>query len=57
MDIDEHIALRMARERIEEAVQAAEQRRALRNGRAHSSAGLRLGGALLRLGRWVKGHP
>jgi len=57
MDLDEQIALRMARERIEEAVHAAEQRRALRAGRARSSPRARLGSALVRLGHWMMGHP
>jgi len=57
MELDEHIALRMAQERIEAAVHAAEQRRALRSARAHSSARVRLGSALVRLGHRMMGHP
>lgn len=53
MDLDEQIALRMAQERIEEAVHAAEQRRALRSARARSSVRIRLGSALMRLGHWL----
>jgi len=57
MDIDEQIALRMARERIDEALRAAEQRRALRSGQARRSARVLLGSALVRLGHRMLGDP
>lgn len=57
MDLDEQIALRLAQERVEEALQTAEYRRALRSARAHSSARVRLGNALVRLGHWMMGEP
>jgi len=56
MDLDEQIALRMAQERIAEAVHAAEQRRAFRSARAHSSTRVRVGSALVRLGHWMMGQ-
>ena len=56
MEIDEQIALRMAQERIEDALRAAEQRRALRSARGRSSARVRLGSALVRLGHRMMGH-
>lgn len=56
MDIHEQLALRMAQERIEEAVRAAEQMRAVRSARARRSARVRLGSALVRLGHWMAGQ-
>jgi len=50
MELDEQIALRMAQARIEEAVRAAEQRRALRAASPGRSFRARLAGALARLG-------
>jgi hypothetical protein len=55
MDIFEQITLRMAKERIEDAVREAEQMRALHSARARHSAQVRLGSALARLGRWMAG--
>jgi hypothetical protein len=56
MDLNEQIAMRMAKERIEDAVRAAEQMRAIRLGRARRSARFRLGSALVRLGHWMLDH-
>jgi hypothetical protein len=56
MYMDEQIVLRMARERVEEAVRAAEQRRALRTGQARRSTRVRLGSALVRLGHRMLGQ-
>jgi len=55
MDLEEQVALRMAKERIEEAVRAAEQRRAIGFERAARPVRVRLGSALVRLGHWMKG--
>ena len=57
MHIHESVALRMAQERIEDAVRAAEQMRTIRSARAPRSARVRLGSALVRLGHWMIGHP
>ncbi len=57
MDIHEHIALRIAKERMEDAVRSAEQMRALRLARARTSARIRLGRALVQLGHWMLGQP
>jgi len=57
MDIHEHIALRIAKERLEDAVRSAEQMRALRLTRARTSARIRLGRVLVRLGHWMLGQP
>jgi hypothetical protein len=55
--IHEQIAMRMAQERMENAVRAAEQTRALRSARGRQLARVRLGSALVRLGQWMIGHP
>ncbi len=56
MDIQEQLALRMARERIEDAVCAAGQmRQSLRAG-ASVGAGP-AGEAMVRPGRWIAGQP
>lgn len=57
MYIHEQLALRMAQERIEDAVRAAEQMRAIHSARARQSARVRLGSALVRLGHWMMGLP
>jgi hypothetical protein len=57
MHIHEQVVLRMARDRMEDAVRAAEQVRAIRSAFAPRSARVRLGSALVRLGRWIIGHP
>jgi hypothetical protein len=57
MDIHEQLAFRMAKERVEDAVRAAEQMRAIRFARARRSARIRLGRAVVRLGHWTLGQP
>ena len=57
MHIHENVAFRMAQERIEDAVRAAEQMRAIRSARAPRSPRVRLGSALVRLGHWMMDHP
>jgi hypothetical protein len=57
MDIHEQVALRMAREWIEDAVRAAEAMPAIRSTRARQTARVRVGSALVRLGHWMMGHP
>jgi len=57
MDIQEEVALQIARDRIEDWVRAAEQMRAIRSGRLHQSARVRLGNALVRIGNWMIDHP
>jgi hypothetical protein len=56
MDINEQIALQMAKERMREAVRAAEQRRAIGFERAGRPVRVRLGGVLVRLGHWMMGQ-
>ena len=56
MDIYEQLAVRMAKERIEDAVREAERMRALRAACAQPSARVRLGSVLARLGRWLAGQ-
>jgi hypothetical protein len=56
MDIDEQVALRLAKERIEDAVRAAEQRRAIGLARAGRPARVRLRSVLVRLGQWMMGQ-
>ena len=56
MDLEEQVALRMAKERIEEAVRAAEQRRAIGFERAARPVRVRLGSVLVRLGHWMMGQ-
>jgi len=55
MFIHEQLLLQLAQERMAEAVQWAEQRRALRQSRP--SVRIRLGLALVRLGHWLAGQP
>jgi len=57
MHFHEEIVLRMAKERIEDAVRVAEETRATRCARERRSARFRLGGALVRLGHWMLGQP
>ncbi len=58
MYIQESAVLLMARERLEDAMHAAEQRRLLRLTRApRRPARVRLGTALVRLGHWIQGRP
>jgi hypothetical protein len=58
MHIHEHIALMMARERMEDAARAAEQARAVGHaGVPRPSVRISLGIALIRLGRWIQGRP
>ncbi len=56
MDIHEQIASRMAKERIEGAVRAAEQMRAVRAARARHAVRVRLGSTLMRLGFLMVGR-
>ena len=56
MDLEEQVALQMAKERIEEAVRLAEERRAIGLARPRQPARVRLGSALVRLGHWMKGE-
>ena len=57
MNLHEDIALLMARERMEDAMRFAELRRALRDARApRRPVRVRLGTALVRLGRWIMGR-
>ncbi len=55
MELDEHIALQMAKERVDEELRAAAQRSA-RLESAGPPVRSRLGGVLARLGNWIKGH-
>jgi len=58
MDILEHTAVLMAKERMEDARRSADQARALRLGRApRPPARVRLGMALVRFGHWIQGRP
>jgi len=58
MYIHEQIAIRMVKERMEDAVRSAEVLRALRHTRRpRRPARIRLGSALIRLGRWLQGQP
>jgi hypothetical protein len=57
MYIHEHVALVMARERIQDAARAADRARAADLPRGpRVSARVRLGTALIRLGRWIQGQ-
>jgi len=56
MDIEEQVALQMAKERAEEAVRAAERRRTIGFERAARSVRVRLGSVLVRLGHWMIGQ-
>ena len=55
MDINEQIALQMAKERIKDVVSAAEQRRAIGFERADRPVRVRLGSVLVRLAHWMMG--
>ena len=56
MNLHEDTALLMARERMEDAMRFAEQRRLLRHARGpRQPARVRLGLAIVRLGRWLMG--
>ena len=54
MYLHEQIASRLAKERLADALRAAEHLRALRM--ARPALRIRLGGTLVRLGRWMVGH-
>jgi len=57
MDMHEHVVWLMAKERMEEALQIAEQARAIRRTRGpRRSARVRLGTALVRLGHRIMGQ-
>ncbi len=56
MDIHEQIAFQIAKERIEDAVRAAEQMRAIGLARSGRPARVRLGSVLVRLGHWMMGQ-
>lgn len=54
----EQIAIRMVKDRMEDAVRSAEVRRALRQARrTRRPVRVRLGSALIRLGRRLQGQP
>ena len=53
----EQVALQMAQERIAEAIRSAEQERAICPAVARTSARVRLGRTLVRLGYWISGQP
>jgi len=58
MEILEHTMVMIAKERMADAVRAAEQMRALGHARAlRPPARVRLGLAIVRLGRWIQGRP
>ena len=58
MYIHEHIAIRMAKERMEDALRSAEQLRDLRLTKTPRwPARVYLGLALIRIGRWLQGQP
>jgi len=54
MYLHEQIALRLAKERLADAMRDMEQLRAFR--RARPALRIRLGGTLVRLGQWMVGH-
>ncbi len=56
MDIEEQVALQMAKERIEDAVRAAEERRAMAFERTGRPVRARMGSVLVRLGHWMMGQ-
>jgi hypothetical protein len=56
MDLHEQLALQMAKERIADAVREAQRMRAIGFTGARRSARVRLGSALVRLGRWMAGQ-
>ncbi len=55
MDINERVVLQLARERLEEAVRAAEERRAIGTTRVGRPVRARLGTILVTLGHWMMG--
>ncbi len=55
MDINERVLLQLAKERLEEAVRAAEERRAIGTERVGRPMRVRLGTILVTLGRWMMG--
>jgi hypothetical protein len=57
MYVYEDIALRMAKERLAEAIRRAEQQRAIRDAGSRTPARVRLGRSLVRLGHWISGQP
>lgn len=57
MYVHEDIALRMAGERLAEAIRRAEQERAIRNGLSRTPARAHLGRTLVRLAHWISGRP
>jgi hypothetical protein len=57
MYVHEAIALQMANERLADAMRRAEQERAIRPTSARTSARVRLGRSLVRLGYWISGQP
>jgi hypothetical protein len=54
MEFDEQIAMRLAKDRMEEAVREADERRAARAGRGGRSLRARLGSALDRFSHWMR---
>ena len=57
MYIHEELALQIVKERKAEAIRIAEQERAFRPSVARTSARVRLGRSLVRLGHWISGQP
>lgn len=57
MYVHEDIALRMANERLAEAIRRAEQQRSIGDAVSRTPARVRLGRSLVRLGRWFSGQP
>jgi hypothetical protein len=57
MYVYEDIALRMAKERLAEAIRRAEQQRAIRDAGSRTPARVRLGRSVVRLGHWISGQP
>ena len=57
MYIHEELALQIVKERKAEAIRIAERARALCPSAARTSARVRLGRSLVRLGHWISGQP
>ena len=57
MYVHEDIALRMANERLADAIRRAEQQRSIRGAVSQTPARVRLGRSLVRLGHWISGQP
>jgi hypothetical protein len=57
MYIQEQVMVGIARERMADAIRAADQRRATRSAGAPRFVRIRLGKTLVRLGCWLQGHP